>query len=162
MLDFSTPRETVLVTSRGSYKDLQGDKVRDNITAIDWHMPAGVGHFAICVSQNSMTAALIDASRVFVVNFIGVDFKDTVVRVGSVSGKTHNKFKDFKVDVDDAEGVDCGYLKKAVAYLSCHVVNRMDIEGYVVYIGKVLQHRELKVGMKRLFHVAEDRFTTTK
>jgi flavin reductase (DIM6/NTAB) family NADH-FMN oxidoreductase RutF len=161
MLDFITPRETVVLTTRGAYSHMGSNKVRDNCAPIDWHMPVSPGYFAISVSQNSMSCALIDASRVFVVNFVSSEFADTVVKIGSVSGKTHDKCKEFGVVLDEAEGVDCGYLHNAIAYVSCAVEERIEKDGYVLYVGKVIQHRELKVG-KRLFHVAENRFTTTK
>jgi flavin reductase (DIM6/NTAB) family NADH-FMN oxidoreductase RutF len=159
MLNFITPRETVVLTTRGAYNHMGVDKVRDNCTPIDWHMPVSVSHFAISVSHSSLSAALIDASRVFVVNFVSVSFAHNIVEIGSVSGKTHNKFVQFGIRKDEAEGVDCCRLSNALGYISCEVVERIEKERYIFYMGKVLQHKELGTG-KRLFHIAEDKFTT--
>ncbi len=138
------------------------EKVTENCTAIDWHMPIGTQHFAISVAQNSMTSSLIDTSQVFAVNFVNVAFMEKIIQIGSVSGKTHDKFAEFEITKEETGGIDCCYLKKAVAYIACHVVKRIEISNYVLYVGKVLYSQEIQFNAKRLFHIKENIFTTTK
>ena len=159
MLDFSTPRETVVVCTRGKFNQMGVEKEKDNICAVDWHMPVSPEHFAISLSKSSLSYELINNSRVFVVNFVPYSFASKVVKIGYVSGKTHNKFNDFEIRKEEADGVECSYLREAVAYLSCHVSNEIEIGDYVIFVGKVVSFREFVKGAKRLFHLREDKFT---
>jgi flavin reductase (DIM6/NTAB) family NADH-FMN oxidoreductase RutF len=162
LLDIGTLRETVLVTTRGKMLHFGKDILRDNVAALDWHMPTSPQHFAISVHKDSLTATLIHESKVFVVNFISVDFAEKVKQIGSISGKVVDKFSRFGIAKEEAEGVDCCRVKDAVAYIGCHVVQQMEFEKYVLFIGKVVVLRDLVPGAKRLFHVKENEFTTTK
>lgn len=162
MLDIITLRETVLVTTCGRVMHFGKEMSKDNVTATDWHMPVDPQHFAISIHKDSLTATLIHESKIFVVNFISVDFAEKVKEIGRVSGKTVDKFLAFSIVKEEAEGVDCCRVKNAVAYISCHVVQQMEVEKYVLFIGKVVVSRELVSGAKRLFHMKENEFTTAK
>ncbi len=162
MLNVSTPRETVFVTTRGKTMHFGKEVLRDNVAALDWHMPVSPQHFAISVYKDSLTTALIQESKVFVVNFVSTAFSDTAVRIGNVSGKTIDKFLTYSIAREEAEGVDCCRIKDTVAYISCQVVQQMESEKYVLFIGKVVASRELVPGAKRLFHVKENEFTMMK
>ncbi len=162
MLDFITPRETVLITSRGNITHFGKEIVKENIMPTDWHMPVSITHFAISIPKNSFTAQLITQSGVFVVNFVGISFADTVQLLGKSSGHTVDKFTTFSVAKEEADGVDCCRLKDAVAYISCHVIEQHSFDDYILFISKVVASRELVSGAKRLFHVGGGDFTTTK
>ncbi len=162
MLTFITPRETVLITSRGTLTQFGKEFLKDNITPTDWHMPLSPSHFAISLPKNSFTAQLIAQSGVFVVNFVSVGFADTVRLFGKSSGHTVDKFSTYSLAKEEADGVDCCRLKDAVAYISCHVVEQHAFDDYILFIGKVVASRELVSSAKRLFHVGGGEFTTTK
>ena len=161
MLTFITPRETVLITSRGSSIQFGKDLLKDNVAPTDWHLPISPSHFAISIPKNSFTAQLIAQSGVFVVNFVGLGFTDAVRLLGKSSGHTVDKFSTYSIAKEEANGVDCSRLKDAVAYVSCHVVEQHAFEEYVLFIGKVVASRELVSSAKRLFHVGGEEFTTT-
>lgn len=161
MLKVITPRETVLITSRGSVTPFGKEISRDNVAPLDWHMPVSPSHFAIAVSKTSFTAHLVTQSGVFVVNFVGVGFADNVTQLGKSSGHTANKFAVFSIAKEEADGVDCCRLKDAVAYMSCHVVEQHTFDEYILFVGKVVASRELVSGVKRLFHVGGGEFTST-
>lgn len=162
MLDIISPRETVLITTRGSILHFDKKIMKDNITAVDWHMPVSEQHFAISVHNDSLTATLIYESKIFVVNVISADFAEKIKQIGSISGKIVDKFSRFGIAKEEAEGVDCCRVKDAVAYISCHVVQQIVLGKYVLFIGKVVVSRELVSGAKRLFHIKENEFTTMK
>ena|SRR3989338_5922979 len=162
MLTFITPRETVLITSRGNSIQFGKNSLKDNISPTDWHMPISPSHFAISVPKNSFTAQVITQSGVFVVNFVGVGFADTVRLLGKGSGHTVDKFSIYSIAKEEADGVDCCRLKDAVAYISCHVTEQHVFEEYILFIGKVVASRELVSSAKRLFHVGGGEFTTTR
>ncbi len=162
MLNFIIPRETVLVTTRGSVMHFGKEVMKDNVMPTDWHMPVSLSHFAISIPKSSCTAQLIKESGIFVVNFVGVGFADTVRLLGKSSGHTLDKFALYSIAKEEADGVDCCRLKDAVAYISCHVAQQHVFEDYMLFIGTVVASRELVSGVKRLFHVAGGDFTTTK
>ncbi len=161
MLDFITPRETVLITSRGSNTQFGKEHVKDNVMPLDWHTPLSLSHFAISVPKNSFTAQLITQSGVFVVNFVGTGFSEKVILLGKASGHTVDKFTMFSIAKEEADGVDCCRLKDAAAYISCHVAEQHVFGDYILFIGTVVAFRELISGVKRLFHVGGGEFTTT-
>ncbi len=162
MLDFITPRETVLITSRGSITQFSKEQVKDNVMPTDWHMPLSLSHFAISVPKNSFTAQLIAQSGVFVVNFVSIGFSEKVILLGKASGHTVDKFAAFSIAKEEADGVDCSRLKEAAAYISCHVAEQHVFGDYTLFIGTVVASRELISGVKRLFHVSAGEFTTTR
>src|SRR3989338_2469494 len=114
MLTFITPRETVLITSRGSSIQFGKDLLKDNVAPTDWHLPISPSHFAISIPKNSFTAQLIAQSGVFVVNFVGLGFTDAVRLLGKSSGHTVDKFSTYSIAKEEANGVDCSRLKDAV------------------------------------------------
>ena len=160
MLEFIIPRETVLVTTRGTIIQFGKEIVKENVVPIDWHTPVSVSHFAISIPKSSCTAQLITQSSVFVVNFVGIGFADTVRLLGKSSGRTVDKFTTFGVLKSEAEGVDCCRLKEAVAYIGCHVVEQHVFHDYIFFIGKVVASRESISGVKRLFHLGGGEFGT--
>ncbi len=161
MLNFITPRGTVFITSRGTITHFGKEIVKDNVMPTDWHMPVSVSHFSVSIPKSALTAQLIAQSGVFVVNFVGVGFSDTVRMLGKSSGHTVDKFAAFSIAKEEADGVDCCRLKDAVAYVSCHVIEQHAFDDYILFIGKVVASRELVSGMKRLFHVGGGEFTST-
>lgn len=160
-MTFITPRETVLITSRGSITQFGKEMIKENVMPTDLHMPLSLSHFAISVPKNSFTAQLIAQSGVFVVNFVGTYFAEKVTLLGKASGHTVDKFTRFSIAKEEADGVDCSRLKEAAAYISCHVAEQHVFGDHILFIGTVVASRELVSGVKRLFHVAGGEFTTT-
>ena len=162
MLDFITPRETVLITTRGNIVQFGKEIVKENVAPTDWHMPVDHSHFAISLHKNSFTAKLIRQSGVCVVNFLPFSFAETVVSLGKISGHTTDKFALYNINKEEAEGVDCCKLKDAVAYIGCHIIHEFDAGDFVLFVGKVVLSREIVSGVKRLFHIGGEEFTSTR
>ena len=72
-----------------------------------------------------------------------------------------DKFKETGLEKEETDRIDCCRIKKALAYLECHVVNEIEAGDHVIIIGKVLNIGKNKEG-KRVYQVKGDTFTTTK
>lgn len=156
------PRQVILVTTREEIEFMGRKKEMDNIITIAWHMPVSVEPFlyAISVNKSSASLQLIKKSKVFVVNFIPSELKDAALFCGKQSGLHQDKFLGAKLTKIDAEHVDCPRIKEAIGYLECHVINEVDAGDHVIFIGEVAS-QQFKEDKKRLFHLGEDKFTTT-
>lgn len=164
MFETLNPRETVLVTSRYEDNVLGKDVLKDNVTAIDWHMPTSTEPpmYAISLRKDQYTAELIRKSECFVVNVVGFDMADKVAKIGfMLHGKHKDKIKESGLVVEDAESVDCFRIKDALTHLECRLVNEFETGDNVIFVGKITRVYHNKGG-KKLFHLEGDRFTTTE
>ncbi|MBW2992184.1 flavin reductase family protein [Candidatus Woesearchaeota archaeon] len=164
MFETINPRQTVLITTRYEDNILGKDVLKDNVTAIDWHMPTSVEPplYAISLKKDQYSAELIRKSRCFVVNFVSFEMKAKVAKIGvQVYGKHRDKFKEAGLEKEDSDSVDCCRVKDALTWLECGLVNEFSTGSNVIFVGKVQGVVHNKVG-KKLFHIEGDRFTTTE
>ncbi len=159
------PRQTVLVTCRGTIKDKFSGKetLKDNIIVLDWHMPLSFKPFlyAISVGKTRFSLNLIKESKVFVVNFMPLHLKDAVLFCGRNSGEHLDKFKKTELLKEESDKVDCPRIKQALAYLECEVIQEIETGDHILFIAKVVHSHESEKG-KRIFHIKDDDFTTTQ
>ena len=100
MFETLNPRETVLITTRFEDNILGKDVLKDNVTAIDWHMPTSTDPplYAISLRKDQYTAELIRKSKCFVVNVVGIEMAEKVAAIGAMlHGKHKDKIKGMKV-----------------------------------------------------------------
>lgn len=159
----AAPRQTILVTCR-SHATVMGRKVeRDNVMALDWHMPASFEPpmYAIAVGKSRFSHRLISEGKCFVVNFVPFEMKDQAVYCGRHSGEHINKFREAGLEAVDAEKVDAPRIAGAMGHIECEVAQEIDAGDHTIFLGKVLHGEIVKEG-KRLFHIDGNDFTTTK
>lgn len=151
----TNPRQTILLTSR--YKG------KDNVMTLDWHTPLSFEPmiYAVSIAKVRYSLELIRSSKVFVVNFMSKDFEKEVLYCGRTSGKNIDKFKETGLEKEEAETIDCPRIKQALGFLECKVEKEIEAGDHVLFVAKVT-HAELKERKKRLFHLFEDKFTTTE
>jgi flavin reductase (DIM6/NTAB) family NADH-FMN oxidoreductase RutF len=150
----TNPTQTILLTCRAGGKD--------NIIALDWHTILSFEPmmYAVSIGKPRFSLDLIKSSRVFVVNFMSKDFEKEILFCGRNSGKTLDKFKETGLEKEEAETMDCPRIKQALGYLECKVEKEIEVGNHILLIAKVSK-AELKENGKRLFHLFEDKFTTT-
>ncbi|MBI2129087.1 flavin reductase family protein [Candidatus Woesearchaeota archaeon] len=148
-------RQTILITCR--------HKEKDNVMAIDWHMPSSFEPelYVIAIGKQRFSCDMIRNSRVFVANFVPFSLKEKVLFCGRHSGRFMDKLKEAKLTKEEAEKVDCPRIKEAVAYLECEVVNELETGDHIIFIGKILKS-DFKKRDKRIFHISGDEFVTTE
>jgi len=159
------PVQTVLITCRGVVKNKFSSKeeVKDNIITLDWHTRVSSEPFLyiISVGKTRFSCNIIKNSKVFVVNFMPYELKKEVLFCGRNSGEHVDKFKESGLTKEESEKLDCCRIKQAAAYLECEVINEIEAGDHIIFIGKVINSHE-EEEKKRLFHIEEDNFTTTK
>lgn len=162
MPEIHHPRQVILVTSR-SHMEVMGKEIeKDNIITLAWHMPVSMEPelYAIAVAKPHFSCKIIQKSKSFVVNFIPYELKKAALFCGRHSGSHMDKFKEAGLTMEEAQSLDCGKIKEALAYIECEVINEVDAGDHIIFIGKVV-NSETKEAGKRLFQYKSD-FTTTK
>ena len=162
MPDIHKPRQVILVSSRETMEVMGKEIEKDNIITVAWHMPVSMEPelYAITIAKSHFSSDIISNSKTFVVNFIPFELKKHAVFCGTHSGSHMDKFKESGLTMEEAQSIDCGRIKEAIAYLECEVINEIEAGDHIIYIGKVM-HSEEKGKKKRLFQGGKD-FTTTK
>jgi flavin reductase (DIM6/NTAB) family NADH-FMN oxidoreductase RutF len=159
----SSPHQTVLVSCRAHLKKKfsEQEETKDNIIAIDWHMPTALKpmFYAIAVGKTRYSYNLIKKSKVFAVNFMPFSKKDEVLYCGRNSGETIDKFKETGLHKEEADTIDCPRINEALGYLECEVVSEIETGDHVIFVGKALKHEQKKEG-KRIFHLDDNNFIT--
>lgn len=136
--------QTVLVTSRGNTQIMGKEILRDNIIALDWHMPVSYTplQYAISVDKSRLSNKLIKDSGSFALNFMPLSKKDEVLLCKTQSGDSVDKFERTKLTKIDGEKINCSLIKEASAILECEVSNEIDTGDHTIFIGKVLTKHE--------------------
>ncbi|MCX7779254.1 MAG: flavin reductase family protein [Patescibacteria group bacterium] len=151
----TNPRQTILLTCRA--------KGKDNIITLDWHTPLSFEPmlYAVSIGKTRFSLELIRVSGVFVINFISKDFEKEALWCGRRSGRDFDKFQEVGFHKEEAETIDCPIIREALGYLECQVEKEIEVGDHILFIARVTKYL-LKRKEKRLFHLFEDKFTTTE
>jgi len=68
---------------------------------------------------------------------------------------------DRGLEKEEAETIDCPRIRGALGYLECQVEKEIEVGDHILFIAKVTK-THLKQKAKRLFHLFNDKFTTTQ
>jgi flavin reductase (DIM6/NTAB) family NADH-FMN oxidoreductase RutF len=142
------PGPVVLVTTNDGHKD--------NVMTISWTMVLDfVARFAITTGAWNYSYAALTKTKECVIAIPTVDLLDTVVGVGTCSGKDTDKFEKFGLTRVKAKHVRAPLIAECLANIECRVsdiVKRHDIvvlDGLAAYLDGA--RRE-----KRLIHAVGD------
>ena len=162
MFEIASPIQTVLITARGTAEVFGKELEKDNAMAADWHCPLNMDPelYGISIGKQRFSHSLIKKSKVFAINFMPYELKEKVLLCGRISGKAVDKFEKASLTKEEADTIDCPIVGECVAFIECKVIQELDFEDHTFFIGKVMKKR-IKSGSKRLFHLEQDRFTTT-
>ncbi len=161
--DIVDAKQVILITTRGEAEILGKKTIKDNIMTADWHSPLSFNPmlYGILIGRTRYSFNLIKKSKVFCVNFIPYKMKEKAIQCGKQRGEHIDKFNDFVLKKDECEKIDCPRLKDAVAFLECEVENEIETGDHVLFVGRVV-NSAIKKQDKRLYHIAGDKFTTTR
>jgi flavin reductase (DIM6/NTAB) family NADH-FMN oxidoreductase RutF len=162
MFKIFNPRQTVLVTCTSEIEQFGKKIEKNNIIAIDWHMPLSFEPllYAISVGKNRFSLELIRKSGIFAVNFISYNLNDAVIFCGRNSGRNVDKFKETRLNEIPCEVIECVRIKEALAHIECEVIQEINVGDHILFIAKIIKIQEHDIG-KRIFHLSENKFTTT-
>lgn len=118
-----------------------------NIMAAAWNMPLDFDppKVAIVIDKNTYTRELIEASGSFGINVPCHAQAETVVKVGSSTGRellgkdADNKFTAFNLPTRPAYKISAPLLEGCVAWLECKVIPEPHIQNtYDLFLGEVV------------------------
>jgi flavin reductase (DIM6/NTAB) family NADH-FMN oxidoreductase RutF len=142
------PGPVILVTTN--------DGKRNNIMTISWHM---VNDFTPLIALttgpwNHSFEALIKTKEC-VIAIPTVDLIEKVVRIGAVSGKEVDKFKEFGLTPLDAKYVRSPLIEECLGCIECKLIDYIEPYGILILEGKhAWIDRERKE--RRTFHAVGD------
>jgi flavin reductase (DIM6/NTAB) family NADH-FMN oxidoreductase RutF/rubredoxin len=114
-----------------------GENLNGHVSNTVFQVTADPPKFIVATHRNNLTTAYIEKSGVFAVTILNqnVDL-EFLGPWGFKSGKTTNKFKDARYRIG-ASGAPI-LLDKAIAYLDCKVVDRIDTGTHILFVGLVV------------------------
>lgn len=127
---------TILVTSA------HGDK--RNIMAAAWNVPLDFDppKIIVVIDKNTYTRELIEVSGTFAINIPCVAQLDTVLQVGSSSGRDFaqtDKFAVYGVQTFPAKQIDAPLVRGCVGWLECKVIPEPHNQNtYDLFIAEVI------------------------
>ena len=142
------PGPVVLVTTH--------DGRKDNVMTISWTMVLDfAASFALTTGSWNHSFAALQATKECVIAVPTVDMIDTVVGVGTCSGRDVDKFEKFRLTRAKARHVRPPLIRECVANIECRVVDIVERYSIVVLEG-VAAHVDAARKEKRTIHAIVD------
>lgn len=113
---------------------------KDNAMAAAWHSTLSVSPplFGVSIAPTRYTCSQILASREFGVNFVSQDFAEMVSSVGGSSGRTVDKFQQFKIGRDKPIATSAPVLRDAYCAFECVLVDNRAYGDHVWLVGEIV------------------------
>jgi len=133
----------VLVSVRAPLDVLGKAQVKDNISVVEWHMPASISptKYAISVRNDNNITRMISKAGNFVVNFMGAEHKSLVLSCENQDGVFVDLFDFLGLTKTEADMVESPRIKEAKAVLECEVDQELESGDHTIFIGKVVGPR---------------------
>jgi flavin reductase (DIM6/NTAB) family NADH-FMN oxidoreductase RutF len=116
---------------------------RDIMTATAMFVSEKEPLVLISVAQDHLTDKLIRKSGKFTLAIAGEGQKELSMRVGSSTGENVDKFEQFSVKLLPPKADRGPVPEGAAAWMTCNVEHSQDIEGYRLFIGRVVDQEDL-------------------
>src|SRR5512135_3781810 len=87
----------------------------------------------VSVGKNSFSHGLIEKTGEFVLNVAATDQLKLAQLLGATHGGELDKFKEFKIAVEEAESVVSPLIKGSFSHLECKVITSYPLGHYVLY-----------------------------
>jgi len=147
-LTFIEPGPVVLVSTF--------DGKKNNVMTISWTMAIDFAqNIVITTGSWNYSFGTILATQECVICIPPANMLETVVRVGMVSGREVDKFKDFELTPLSAKYVKAPLIGECVACLECKVVEYIERYGFIIlHVERVVVNETLKE--YRMIHAVGD------
>ncbi len=114
---------------------------RRNVMAASWAMPLDFDppKVVVVIDRNTLTRELVDASGEFALNVPPRALAETVIGVGSVTGRDVDKFSRFGIATLPASRVAAPLIAGCIGWLECRVLaERATEQKYDLFIAEVV------------------------
>ena len=99
----------------------------------------------VSVGKNTFSHDLIEKSGEFVLNVAATGQVKLAKILGATHGAKVDKFKKFRVAVQEAESVSAPLIKGSFSHIECKVISSFPVSHYIVYLAGVTAcHMDLK------------------
>ncbi len=125
-----------------SYND---DMLNGQIVNTLFQVTAEPPRFAVCINNENLTKEYIEKSKVFSVSVLSRDASMPFIgKFGFKSGKNIDKFSDteYKIGITKSPIV----LENCISYFECKLVDKMEVDTHVLFIGEVIDAQIIKEG----------------
>ncbi len=123
----------IMVSS--SYEDKKG------VMTCAWNMPLDYNpsKVALVMAKGGNTRFLLEQSSEFVINIPGPKLLDKLLKAGSCHGNEVDKFKEFDIEIMDAQSISSPCVKDCIGYLECRLIPESAIaDKYDLILGEVV------------------------
>lgn len=160
------PRQVILISC------MDPETGASNITPIAWATPLSAKPplIGISIAPNRYSYELIEKSKEFAVNIPTVELQEKVVKCGSTSGRSANKFREFSLTPHPAAKIRAPLIGECIAHLECRLVDKIKTGDHVLLIGEVVwasaeegvfeNERMNTKKMKLLYQASGEEYTT--
>lgn len=132
------------------------DGVRANVMTISWTMVLGFsGAFAITTGAWNFSYAALTTTRECVLAIPTVDMIDTVIGVGTCSGRDTDKFETFGLTTLPGHRVRAPLIAECLANIECRVVEVVERHDIVV-LQALAAHVDEDRKERRMLHAVGD------
>ncbi len=114
---------------------------RSNVMAASWAMPLDFDppKVVVVIDRNTLTRELVDASGEFALNVPPRALADTVIGVGSVTGRDVDKWSHFGIATLPASRIEAPLIAGCIGWLECRVLaERPTEQKYDLFIAEVV------------------------
>ena len=95
----------------------------------------------VSVGKYSFSHGLIEKTGEFVLNVAAIDQVKLAKLLGATHGARIDKFKEFKIGVQEAESVAPPLIKGSFSHLECKVITSFPVSHYVLYLAAVSAYK---------------------
>ncbi|MGY6250345.1 flavin reductase family protein [Bosea thiooxidans] len=137
------------------------DGAKNNVMTITWTMVLSFSaEFAITTGAWNYSYAALEASRECVLSIPTIDMIDTVVGIGTCSGRDTDKFRTFGLTPQRGKFVQAPLIKECLANIECRVVDIVERHSIVILEGLAAYFNDTRKEKRMLHAVGDGTFIT--
>ena len=115
---------------------------RDIMTATAMFVSEKEPLLMISVAKDHLTEHLINQAKKFTLVIAGEDQRQLAMKVGSTKGGSADKFEKFSIPTLSGHSGSAPVPEGAAAWMVCNVESHQDIEGYRLFLGRVVDQHD--------------------